>query len=56
MFVCEKFEDAKIPDDKAIKEMLSAEKFEKEFSINFKRLKSSARIVVHAENLKKVSQ
>ncbi|MDR0942857.1 MAG: peptidylprolyl isomerase [Holosporales bacterium] len=56
MLVGEKCEDAKVPDDKIIRERLSAEKFEKEFITNFRKLKTVSRIVVNTENLRKISQ
>ncbi|MDR3224284.1 MAG: SurA N-terminal domain-containing protein [Holosporales bacterium] len=48
--------DAKIPDDEELKEKLVAEKFEKDFMNAFKRLKTTARIIINTENLKKVMQ
>jgi hypothetical protein len=54
MYVGTQCKAAKMPDDKAIEEMVSSEKFERMASLGFKRIKGQVHVMINLENLGKV--
>ncbi len=56
MFVSETAGNAQVPSDPELREMISAEKMEKTFARNFKKLKSVMHISRNTENIKRMTE